>query len=1433
MNFVMDSRRDAHATFAGFVFQVNVTILRWLNLKPGQHLELEAGEDIDLIQKGASDSGSKDKRLLEQLKEQHSRSLTLRSADALEAIANFCSHRRSNSGAELAFRFLTTTTIGRERDWTGALPAIETWEKVRTVQMDAAECAAAINEIQTFLLSCPRPSAVSEGSWESLRAVLSQPDLDELAEIIASFEWAVGSGDHEAIEVDVCSVLEKLEPVRPPGVARTVYQRLFAFVFRLLCTPGKKQLTADVLAAELQTSTVTDTDLLAAAQLRDWIDHVDSVLERHEKDIEDLKGRIPGERTKTFYEPETSSEHSSKTGPLFDFNQTLRGRQTRLSDLDSFLNDPDKRIAILPGRGGIGKTKLLRDWSCGKAGWKVLWVSQHGVWHDGSVGEIPAEDTVIVADDAHHYTDLDKLISMVCSRIGEPRLKLIIATRPSGQAYVDELLARLADGSFILRYKTLRALGKSATVEIAKEMLGSEYEHLAERLAEVSKDTPLITVVGGKLIARGQIIPDLLANDREFRQIVFTKFAEDCAGALPSGGRSKSELLELIAAVQPVYDQEDNFVSRASVFLSLRPDQIRRGLSTLEKAEVLIRGGGKLRIVPDLFADYLLETASVDGDGTTNGFADAIFTAFEEGHLSNLLKNFAELDWRITQSGNESRLLENIWSSIWARFRAQNAAERRHFLRAVQDITVFQPANVHKLIQIAMDEPASPVKQWSIRSTQQHILAQLPALLGITIFNEKTSSDAFDRLWSLSQHDSDDISGPAQRTLREAISYRKYKNVIFNERILALVEKRADDITSYQGDFTPLNLMDELLDREVDITEWKGRSFSISALPVAYGVIKSLRERALLVINHALYAKETRIAVRAARSLGSLLAEFHPTFRSGVTEEELAWQDTERLGALELLHKRIGTGNVPLQLVWKINRILWWIGRRAEQSSAVRDSAETLQQELPRPELFDFFDVLCANEYEDNTEAEGFDLPSAKRRNQQNAAIASLRAKYPQVEDQIAAIEQFLQQAVDAGIELKSAGSVLSQVCGDRAFLEGFSEYLLKHHQSLIASAAGIAVGQWRRLDATRFARYGCLFADSENVRMVGSVASAVSYGPQLNDPIYQDLEILTALAGRKEAYVLGPVFFGLKRLTKSLALRAPALGLITDVQIGDRHNLAKEYCNIFGPYGLSPALLDQSGVEKMLANLIAVEELDRDAFGGFIANVCGIAPLSIVSFFETRIAHARMLEDNGMDTDYEPLPSSFSWSTLSAVRGSSDYEAALRGMRDLMKRFPNYLYQLRSLFWRLGTTDTTTFTVLDELLHTSDPHDPAWVIDLLGEAPKGIALNYPMFAIHVLTECAGRSEELECAAMGRLIGNCFSAGRFQVMALGNGMPGGSGALSDPMQAAVAEQLANWKPDSLAFKLFSEIANARGPSFPQPTFPDMLDDSEDLDESSS
>jgi hypothetical protein len=49
--FIANPNRDASDTIAGFVYQVDVTLLRWLNLQSDEVLELERGEDIDIIQK--------------------------------------------------------------------------------------------------------------------------------------------------------------------------------------------------------------------------------------------------------------------------------------------------------------------------------------------------------------------------------------------------------------------------------------------------------------------------------------------------------------------------------------------------------------------------------------------------------------------------------------------------------------------------------------------------------------------------------------------------------------------------------------------------------------------------------------------------------------------------------------------------------------------------------------------------------------------------------------------------------------------------------------------------------------------------------------------------------------------------------------------------------------------------------------------------------------------------------------------------------------------------------------------------------------------------------------------------------------------------------------------------------------------------------------
>jgi hypothetical protein len=48
-SFILDPLRDASDVIAGFVYQIDLTIQRWLELKEDEILELERGEDLDLI----------------------------------------------------------------------------------------------------------------------------------------------------------------------------------------------------------------------------------------------------------------------------------------------------------------------------------------------------------------------------------------------------------------------------------------------------------------------------------------------------------------------------------------------------------------------------------------------------------------------------------------------------------------------------------------------------------------------------------------------------------------------------------------------------------------------------------------------------------------------------------------------------------------------------------------------------------------------------------------------------------------------------------------------------------------------------------------------------------------------------------------------------------------------------------------------------------------------------------------------------------------------------------------------------------------------------------------------------------------------------------------------------------------------------------------
>ncbi len=228
--------------------------------------------------------------------------MTLRSADALEAIANFCQHRTSRPGEKLAFRFLTTTLPSKERQWSGPDNGIVLWEKVRNREILGDARRSAIGEIKAFLKNCAAkvPKALRKPFVEAVSG-----DDEQFAEVVDRFAWAMGSGDHKVVQAEILEALEKSHLSQSLGGASRVYRDLFAYVFHLLAEPGPKWLTQELLISEIR---VTEKELLAAAHFREWVDQVDATLARHDREIKELQPRLPDERDRTLSSWNASAE---------------------------------------------------------------------------------------------------------------------------------------------------------------------------------------------------------------------------------------------------------------------------------------------------------------------------------------------------------------------------------------------------------------------------------------------------------------------------------------------------------------------------------------------------------------------------------------------------------------------------------------------------------------------------------------------------------------------------------------------------------------------------------------------------------------------------------------------------------------------------------------------------------------------------------------------------------------------------------------------------------------------------------------------------------------------------------------------------------------------------------------------------------------------
>lgn len=371
-DFAITRDRDAWSVIRGFVYQVELTIDRWLSLRPDQVLELERGEDVDTIQRAMTSAGEEQARLLEQIKVREN-NLTLRSDAARASLASFFEHYQANPTSNLSFRYVTNARIGTERDSPapGGTPLILLWEQIRNGSLEEGQESDYLRILRGFLASTSKPADLNQETWDSfIDFVRNAPDGDALR-LVKSVEWVTD-------QADTADVTEQLQQhiaskySMPSEQADDVLSRLFLYVFKRLSLPGIKRLTHEELARQIALPALNAADHALLNQLSLFIKDLG-------RRVETLEGQMSALRQQQAVEISLDDlREACRRVTSTSINKIVEGQRPvvrrRLRDeVGQLLTSPTRYLFVV-GASGVGKSTALslEAEHLSASGWTVL-----------------------------------------------------------------------------------------------------------------------------------------------------------------------------------------------------------------------------------------------------------------------------------------------------------------------------------------------------------------------------------------------------------------------------------------------------------------------------------------------------------------------------------------------------------------------------------------------------------------------------------------------------------------------------------------------------------------------------------------------------------------------------------------------------------------------------------------------------------------------------------------------------------------------------------------------------------------------------------------------------------------------------------------------------------------------------------------------------
>ena len=673
-------------------------------------------------------------------------------------------------------------------------------------------------------------------------------------------------------------------------------------------------------------------------------------------------------------------ERQLREGFRFHHRHALIGRAELLKQLDDFIHG-DARVFILPGRGGLGKSRLLLEWSRNfnqrHPDQTLRFLSDKCIDFGPSLQAAP-QPLTLVFDDAHRLDDVRRALFHELPRREHIRLVLALRPGPTGQV-VQELISAGFDTTEIETAEPMEPLTAEQAMALVDAALKPEFSQYRHFLRAASRKCPLIAVIGAELINSHTLTSRDLLDEKELRHRVFESLLGDAAPVREKfGAQATDDFLRLLSLLGPVR-LDKTFFENAAPFLGLsQADRVSHLRDALDHAGLLHTTGAGTRVTPDLLSDHLAYTACYDHAGQSRTFAERLLAHFSPDEFPKLLQHLAAAEWRaLDEIPGAASVVEPLWKWFRERFEKSSFDDRSTQIQVWANIAYLQPERSLELAELAVSLTSAPASanEWLVGhewDTHEHSLQWLPKMLaGVAEHHSDKLSRCLDLLWQLGRDKTagshNDQSHPIS-LINDIVAFKHWKRLDVQVKALDWIERllAGDDWLRHlhKPGWLLGKFFKPIFATSVEENWSTGRTIHTRSHPLHLTNTAPLRERIRATCRKLLARRDPHLTSQLIPVLDEGCDIARLGFGGLPSQEFIDTWDAERMKSLALLEEASRDFDEPL-IHFQIRRTLIRHLRYGKDSSEFRVACRKIVLAIPDTLNFRIARTAFGNDYDE------------------------------------------------------------------------------------------------------------------------------------------------------------------------------------------------------------------------------------------------------------------------------------------------------------------------------------------------------------------------------------------------------------------------------------------------------------------------------------